>query len=160
MEEEQESNDLQRHRQVAQDERECDARGGVEYLAAVEGEDVVGSSPLELPLRHEQGGGGVRTTVSHDDLRDLLGEEARERLHVQLTQGHALVVVRFGGTRDLGADQNVRISPVRRRRGATEDGPLGVDKESLDGLRKRLDEAGFYVVGAWGLAMGLVQRGP
>ena len=30
--------------------------GGVEGLAGVKGEDVVGFSPLELPLRHEQGG--------------------------------------------------------------------------------------------------------
>ena len=34
-------------------------RGGVEGLAGVEGEDVVWPSPLKLPLRHEQGGGGA-----------------------------------------------------------------------------------------------------
>ena len=34
-------------------------RGGVEGLAGVQGEDVVGPSPLELPLRHEQGRAGV-----------------------------------------------------------------------------------------------------
>ena len=31
-------------------------RGGVEGLAGVSGEDVVGPPPLELPLRIEQGG--------------------------------------------------------------------------------------------------------
>ena len=57
VEEEQEVNDLRRHGEVAQDEVECDVQGGVEGLAGVKGEDVVGPSPLELPLRHEQGGG-------------------------------------------------------------------------------------------------------
>ena len=56
MEEEQEVNDLRRHEEVAQDEVECAVRGGVEGLAGVEGEDVVGSSQLKLPLGHEQGG--------------------------------------------------------------------------------------------------------
>ena len=54
---EQEVNDLRRHGEVAQDEIECAVRGCVEGLAGVEGEDVVGPSPLELLLRHEQGGG-------------------------------------------------------------------------------------------------------
>ena len=43
----------------AQDEVEGPVWGGVEGLAGVEGEDVVGPSPLELPLRHEQRGACV-----------------------------------------------------------------------------------------------------
>ena len=72
---------------------ECSVRGGVEGLAGVEGEDVVGFPPLELPLRHEQGGPGVGAgegplppvtdqAVSREHLRDPLGEGAREQLHV------------------------------------------------------------------------------
>ena len=57
VEEEQEVNDLRRHGEVAQDEVECAMRAGVEGLAGVKGEDVVGFPPLELLLRHEQGGG-------------------------------------------------------------------------------------------------------
>ena len=49
-----------RHGEVAQDEVEGAVRGGVEGLAGVEGENVVGPSPLELPLRHEQWGACVR----------------------------------------------------------------------------------------------------
>ena len=59
--------------------------GGVEGLAGVEGEDVVGPSPLELSLRHEQGRAGVGAregplmpvtdhSVSCEHLRDVLGE--------------------------------------------------------------------------------------
>ena len=54
VEEEQEVDDVRRHREVAQDEVEGAVRGGVEGLAGVEREDVVGPSPLELPLRREQ----------------------------------------------------------------------------------------------------------
>ena len=54
----------------------------------------------------------------------------------------------------------MRISPVHRRRGAAEDGPVEVDEEPLDWHREGLDEAGFYVVGARGLAIGLVHCGP
>ena len=54
VEEEQEVDDVRRHGEVAQDEVEGAVRGGVEGLAGVEGENVVGPSPLELPLRHEQ----------------------------------------------------------------------------------------------------------
>ena len=45
---------------MAQDEVEGAVRGGVEGLAGVEGEDVVGPSTLELSLRHEQGRAGFR----------------------------------------------------------------------------------------------------
>ena len=45
--EEQEVNDVRRHGEVAQDEVEGAVWGGVEGLAGVEGEDVVGPSPLE-----------------------------------------------------------------------------------------------------------------
>ena len=54
VDEEQEVSDLRRYGEVAQDEVECAVQGGVEGLAGVKGEDVVGSSPLDLPLRHEQ----------------------------------------------------------------------------------------------------------
>ena len=53
----------------------------------------------------------------------------------------------------------MRVPPVHRWRGAAEDGPVGVDQEPLDGCREGLDEAGLHVVGAWGLAIGLVQGG-
>ena len=53
----------------------------------------------------------------------------------------------------------MRIPPVHWRRGATENGTIGVDEEPLARRREGLDEAGFYVVGALGLAIGLVQRG-
>ena len=56
VDEEQEVNDLCRHGESAQDEVECAMRGAVEGLAGIEGEDIVGPSPLQLPLRHEQGG--------------------------------------------------------------------------------------------------------
>ena len=70
-------------------------RGGVEGLAGVEGEDVVGPPPLELPLRHEQGRGGVGAgegpllpvadhSVPCEHFHDALGEGPREQLHVQL----------------------------------------------------------------------------
>ena len=59
VEEEQEVNDVRRHEEVAQDEVEGAVWGGVEGLAGVKGEDVVGPSPLELPLRHEQRGACV-----------------------------------------------------------------------------------------------------
>ena len=171
VEEEQEFNDLRRHGEVAQDEVECAVRGGVEGLAGVDREDVVGSSPLELPLRHEQGGGGVGAgegpllpiadhAVSREHLRDPLGEGAREELHVQLARGYGPVLIQFGGARDIGAEPKVRISPVHRWRAATEDGPVGLDEEPLDGRSEGLDEAGFYVVWARGLAIGHVQRRP
>ena len=41
-----------------------------------------------------------------------------------------------------------------------EDVQVGGDKEPLHGRREGLDEAGFHVVGARGLAVGVVQRGP
>ena len=70
-------------------------RGGVEGLEGVEGEDVVGPSPLQLPLRHERWAAGVGATkgpllpvadhfVRLKQFRDALGEGAREQLHVQL----------------------------------------------------------------------------
>ena len=121
VEEEQEVNDLRRHGEVPQDEVECSAQGGVEGLAGVEGEEVGGSSLLELLLRHEHGGPGVGAgegpllpiadhTVSREHLRDPLGEGAREQLHVQFAQGYAPVVLLFGGARNLGAETNVGIS--------------------------------------------------
>ena len=84
---------------------------------------------------------------------------AREQLHVQLAQGYGLVVVQVRGAWDLGAEPDVCIPPVGRRRGAMEDGPVGVGEEPLEGCREGFDEAGFYVVGAGGLAIGLVQLG-
>ena len=101
---EQGGDDRRRHGEVAQDEVECAMRGGVQSLAGVEGEDVIGPSPLELPLRHEQGGHGVGAeegpllpvadhAVLREYRRDPLGEGAREQLHVQLTQGYEPVVV-------------------------------------------------------------------
>ena len=59
VEERQEVDDLRRHGEVALDELEGAVRGGVVGLVGVEGEDVVGPSPLKLPLRHEQGRAGV-----------------------------------------------------------------------------------------------------
>ena len=85
LEVEQEVDDLRRHGEVAQDEVEGAVRGGVEGLAGVEGVDVVGLSPLELPLRHEQARAGVGAgeglllpvadhAVPCEHLRDALGE--------------------------------------------------------------------------------------
>ena len=171
VEEEQEVNGLWRHRKVAQDEVECAVQGGVEGLAGVAGGDVVGPSPLELSVRHEQGGGGIGAgegplvpiadpAVSREHLRDALDEGAREQLCVRLAQGYGPVVVQPGGARYLGAEPDVRISPVHQRRGAAEDGPVRVDEEPLDRRREGLDEAGFYGVGPRGLAIGLVQCEP
>ena len=106
VEDEQEVNDLRWHGGVAQDEVGCAVRSGVERLAGVEGEDLVGSSSLELPLRHNQGGPGVGGgkgpllpitdhAVSRQHLHDPLGEGAREQLHVQLAQGYGPVVLQF-----------------------------------------------------------------
>ena len=53
----------------------------------------------------------------------------------------------------------MRVLPVHQRRGAAEDGPVGVDQERLDGCREGLDETGLHVVRTRGLAMGLVQGG-
>ena len=75
------------------------------------------------------------------------GEGAREQLHVQLAQGYGLVVVQSGGARNLGAEPDVRVPPVHPRRGAAEDGPVGVDQEPLNGCRECLDETGLHVVG-------------
>ena len=170
VEEGQEVDDVRRHGEVAQNEVEGAVRGGVEGLAGVEGEDVVGPSPLELPLRHEQWGACVGAgegpllpvadhSVPCEHFRDALGEGAREQLHVQLAQGYGPVVVQSGRARYLGAEPDVCVPPVHRRRGAAEDGPVGVDQEPLDGCREGLDETGLHVVGTWGLAIGLVQGG-
>ena len=170
LEEEQEVDDLRRQGEVAWDEAEGAVRGGVEGLAGVEGEGVVGPSPLELPLRHEQGRAGVGAAegpllpVAHHSmpcghLRDALGEGAREQLHVQLAQGYGPVVVQSGRARYIGAEPDVRVPPVHRQQGAAENGPVGVDQEPLDGCREGHDETGLHVVGTWGLAIGLVQGG-
>ena len=98
-------------------------------------------------------------SVPCEHLRDALGEEAQEQLHVQLAQGYGPVVVQSGRARYLGAEPDVRVPPVHRRRGAAEDGPVGVDQEPLDGCREGLDETGLHVVGTWGFAIGLVQGG-
>ena len=90
------------------------------------------------------------------NLRDPLGEGTREQLHDQLTQGYGPVVVQLGAARYLGAEPDVRISPVHRQRGAAENGPVGVDEGPLVGRQEGLDEAGLQVVGAQGLAIGLV----
>ena len=164
-------NDLRRHGQVAQDEVECAMRGGVEGVAGVEGEDLVGPSRLELPLCHEQEGAGVRAgegpllpipdhALSREHLRDPLGEGACEQLHVQMAQGNGPVVVQLGCARNLRAEPDVRIPPVHRRQGAAEDGPVGMDDESLDGRREGVDEDGLHVVGSRSLAISVVQRGP
>ena len=84
---------------------------------------------------------------------------AREQLHVQLAQGYGPVVILSGRARYLGAEPDVRVPPVHQRRGAAEDGPVGVDQEPLDGCREGLDETGLHVVGTWGLAIGFVQGG-
>ena len=116
VEEEQEVNDVRRHGEVAQDEvggRRCGAVS--KALRASKGEDVVGPSPLELPLRHEQRGacvgareGPLLPVADHpvpcEHLRDALGEGAREQLHVQLAQGYGPVVVQSGRARYLGAE--------------------------------------------------------
>ena len=94
MEEEEEVNDLRRNGEVAQDEVECAMLGCVEGLAGVEGEGVVGPSPHEMPLRHEQGeasfadGEGLLLSiadhaVSREHLRDPPGDGTGEQLHVQ-----------------------------------------------------------------------------
>ena len=164
------SRDLRGQGEVAQDEVDCAVRGGVGGLAGVEGEDLVRPPPLQMRLRHEQGGGigageGPLLPVadhaaSREHLCDWLGDVAREQLHVQLAQGYGPVVPQPGGARALGAEPDVCIPPVHRRWGAAEDGQVGADKEPLHGRREGLDEAGFHVVGARGLAVGLVQRGP
>ena len=113
VEKEQEVDDLWGHGELAQDGVEGAVRGGVEGLAGVEGEDVVESSPPRLPLRHEQGGGGVGAeegpllpiadqSVPSEHPFDALGEEACEQLHVQLAQGYGQVVVQSGRARHLG----------------------------------------------------------
>ena len=142
-------------------------RGGVEGLAGVEGENVVGPSPLELPLRYEQWGacvgareGPLLPVADHSvpcaHFRDALGEGAREQLHVQLAQGYGPVVVQSCGARHLGAEPDVRVPQVHQRRGAAQDGPVEVDQGLLDGCREGLDQTGLHVVGTWGLAIGLV----
>ena len=68
-----------------------------------------------------------------EHFRDALGEGAREQLHVQLAQGYGPVVVQSGRARYLGAEPDVRVPPVHRRRGAAEDGPVGMDQEPLYG---------------------------
>ena len=82
-----------------------------------------------------------------------------QQLHVQLAQGYGPVGVQSGRARYLGAEPDVRVSPVHRRRGTAEDGPVGVDQEPLDGCREGLDETGLHVVGTWGPAIGLVHGG-
>ena len=170
VEEEQEVDDLRRHRKVAQNEVEGAVPGGVEGLAGFEGENVVGPSPLELLLRHEKWGAcvGAREgpllpvadhSVPCEHFCDALGEGACEQLHVQLAQGYGPVVVQSGRARYLGAEPDVRVPPPHRWRGAAEDCPVGVDQEPLDGCREGLDETGLHVVGTWGLAMSLVQGG-
>ena len=145
-------------------------RGGIEGLAGVEGEDVLGPSPLELPLRHEQGRAGVGAgegcllpvadhSVPCEHFCDALGEGAREQLHVQLAQGYGSVVFQSGRAWYLGAEPYVRVPPVHQRRGAAEDGPVGVDQEPLDRCRDGLDKTGHHVVGTRGFAIGLVQGG-
>ena len=142
----------------------------VEGLAGVERENVVWRSSLELLLRHEQWGAcvGAREgpllpvadhSVPCEHFHDALGEGAREQLHVQLAEGFGPVVVQSGGARYLGAEPDVRVPPVHRRRGAAENGPVGVDQEQLDGCQEGLDETVLHVVGTLGLAIGLVQGG-
>ena len=126
-EEEQEVDLLRRYGEGAQDEVEGAVRGGVEGLAGVEGENVVGPSPLELPLRHDQWRAcvGAREgpllpvadhSVPCEHFCDVLGEGAREQLHVQLAQGYGPVVVQSGGARYLGAEPDVRVPPLHRWR--------------------------------------------
>ena len=98
-------------------------------------------------------------SVPCEHFRDALDEGAREQLHVQLAQGYGCVVVQSSTARYLGAEPYVCVSPVHRRRGAAEDGTVGVDQDPLDGCRKGLDETGPHVVGTRDLAIGLVQGG-
>ena len=113
MEEQREVNDSGWHKEVTQDKMECPVRGGVEGFAGAGGEDVVWLAPLELPLRHEQGGGGVGAgegpllpvadnAVSREHLRDPLGERARKQLQAQVTHGYGSGVIKLG-VWDLGA---------------------------------------------------------
>ena len=149
VEEEQDIHDLWRHGEVAQDEVEGAVRGGVEGLAGVEDDDVVGSSSLEVPLRHEDGSAGVGAregpllqvadhSVPCEHFRDALGEEAREQLHVQLAQGYGSVVVQPSRARYLGAEPYVCVPPVHRRLGIAEDGPVGVDQSHWTGAGRAL----------------------
>ena len=111
----------------------------------------------------QPGGGALLPVADHsvpcEHLRDALGEGAREQLCVQLAQGYGPVVVQSGRARYLGAERDVCVPLVHRRRSATEDGPVGVDQEPLDGCREGLDETGLHVVGTRRLAIGLVQGG-
>ena len=145
-------------------------QGGIEGFAGVGGEAVVGPSPLELQLRHEQGRPNVAAgegpllpvadhSVPCEHYRDALAEGAREQLHVQLAQVYGPVVIQSCRARYLGAEPYVRVPTVHRRRDATEDGPVRLDQEPLDGCREGLDETGLHVVGTRGLAIGLVQGG-
>ena len=94
-----------------------------------------------------------------EHFRDPPGEGVREALHVRLAQGCGPVVLRGGGAKDFGAEPHVAASPVGRRWGTPEDGRIGVGEEPLDCPPKGLDQAGFHVVWARGLAVGLIQRG-
>ena len=49
----------------------------------------------------------------------------------------------------------MRIPPLHRRRGAREDGPVGVDKEPLDGHQEGFDETGFHWLGPGALPSAL-----
>ena len=42
---------------------------------------------------------------------------------------------------------------------SSEDGPVGVDQEPLNGCQEGFDETGLHMVGTRGLAVGLVQGG-
>ena len=97
--------------------------------------------------------------VPCEHLCDALDEGASEQLHVQLAQGYGPPVVQSGAAQHLRAGPDVRDPPVHWRWGAAGDGPVGVDQEPLDRYWEGLYEAGLHVVGTWGLAIGLVQRG-
>ena len=87
----------------------------------------------------------------------IAGEEACQRLCVQLASGYGPVVVEVGRARDVRAAQDVCILQMGRLQGALNNGLIGV--EPLDSRQEGLDEAGLHVVWARRLAVVLVQRG-
>ena len=69
------------------------------------------------------------------------------QLHAQLAQCYGPVVIQSGRARYLRAEPDMRVPAVHRRRGAAEDGPVGVDQEPLDRCLEGLDETGLQMVG-------------
>ena len=97
--------------------------------------------------------------LSCEHLRDPLREGTCEQLHVQLAQGYGPVVVQHSGVWDLRAEPDVGMSPMGRRWGAGQDGPIEVDYQPLDCRWEGLGQAGLHMVRARGLGVSLVLRG-